>query len=223
MSANSCIDRLEQLGARMLRQPKHQPILDVTHAVVDAEELQNLCDRHVHAIGQLVEAESPPAKSCLRAKSCLSMNSLKLLPEIAAGGIEHHDRHHLALAGLQQRQHLEPSSSVPKPPGNRQTASHSLTNISLRVKKYFMCTSFGSPAMIALDCLLERQHDVEAHRVLAAGADVARLHDAAGGPGDDEPSRLGHRRGRTRRLAGKPGRAGRVRAEPKTVTFRRER
>ena len=28
--------------------------------------------------------------------------------------------------------------------------SHSLTNISLRVKKYFMCTSFGSPAMIGL-------------------------------------------------------------------------
>ena len=43
-----------------------------------------------------------------------------------------------------------PSSSVPKPPGSRQTASHSLTNISLRVKKYFMCTSLVSPAMIGL-------------------------------------------------------------------------
>jgi hypothetical protein len=45
------------------------------------------------------------------------------------------------------------SSSVPKPPGRQTTASHSFTNISLRVKKYFMCTSFGSPAITGFaDC-----------------------------------------------------------------------
>ena len=33
--------------------------------------------------------------------------------------------------------------------------------------------------------LLERQQDVDAEAVRAAGADVAGFHDAAGGPGDD--------------------------------------
>ena len=41
--------------------------------------------------------------------------------------------------------------------------------------------------------LLEGEHDVQPHRVLAAGADVARLHDAAGRAGDDQPLPLGHR------------------------------
>ena len=36
--------------------------------------------------------------------------------------------------------------------------------------------------------LLEGEHDVQAHRVLAARAAMARFHDAAGGAGDDQPS-----------------------------------
>ena len=85
----------------------------------------------------------------------------------------------------------KPSSWVPKPPGNRATASDSFTNSSLRVKKYFRCISLVSPAMIELAVLLEGQQDVDADAVLAAGADVAGLHDAAGRPGDDHEAGLG--------------------------------
>ena len=46
----------------------------------------------------------------------------------------------------------KPSSCVPKPPGNRATASDSFTNSSLRVKKYFRCISLASPSMIGLAC-----------------------------------------------------------------------
>ena len=73
------------------------------------------------------------------------------LPEFAAGCVEEHDRHHVALAGLQQREHFQAFVERAEAAGQETTASHSFTNISLRVKKYFMCTSFGSPAMTALD------------------------------------------------------------------------
>ena len=45
------------------------------------------------------------------------------------------------------------SSWVPNPPGKSTTASDSLMNISLRVKKYRMVMSFGSPWTTGLaDC-----------------------------------------------------------------------
>ena len=70
-------------------------------------------------------------------------------------------------------------------------ASDSFTNSSLRVKKYFRCISLMSPAMIGVGLLLEGQQDVDADAVFAAGADVAGLHDAAGGAGDDHEAGLG--------------------------------
>ena len=45
--------------------------------------------------------------------------------------------------------------------------------------------------MIGIGLLLERQQDVDADALFASGADVARLHDAAGRAGDDHPARLG--------------------------------
>ena len=45
--------------------------------------------------------------------------------------------------------------------------------------------------MIGVGLLLEGQQDVDADAVFAAGADVAGLHDAAGGAGDDHEAGLG--------------------------------
>ena len=86
-----------------------------------------------------------------------------------------------------------PSSSVPNPPGSRHTASHSLTNISLRVKKYFMCTSLVSPAMIGLAYCSKGSMMFSPIEFSRPGADVAGFHDAAGRAGDDQPFLLGHR------------------------------
>ena len=44
------------------------------------------------------------------------------------------------------------SSSVPKPPGRHTKAFDSFTSMSLRVKKYFIETSFPSEAMVGLVC-----------------------------------------------------------------------
>ncbi len=77
--------------------------------------------------------------------------------------------------------------------------------------------------MIGFGVLLEGEHDVQAHRVLAARADVPGFHDAAGGAGDDQPVVLGHRPAEGDGLLDRSGSSGRVRAEPKTVTLRRER
>ena len=58
MSANFGLISAEQLVAGPLLEPQHQLVLHVAHAVVDAEELQNLGHRLVHVVGQLVEAKS---------------------------------------------------------------------------------------------------------------------------------------------------------------------
>ena len=60
----------------------------------------------------------PPCRSVCRAtrssgeimpcpSSRRSTNSLKVLPELPARRVEKHDRHHVALAGLQQREHFQ--------------------------------------------------------------------------------------------------------------------
>ena len=115
-----------------------------------------------------------------------------------------------------------PSSSVPNPPGNRQTASHSLTNISLRVKKYFMCTSLVSPAITGLAYCskgsmmlspieFSRPAPMWPASMMPLAAPVTTSHSCSA-------------MARPKATAcSKAGSSGRVRAEPKTVTLRRLR
>src|SRR5581483_7958496 len=83
------------------------------------------------------------------------------------------------------------SSWVPKPPGKMTTASASLTNMSLRVKKKMKVHQLGVVADERVGVLHRRQADVDAEAALPAGALVAGLHDPRSGAGDDHKTRLG--------------------------------
>ena len=51
------------------------------------------------------------------------------------------------------------SSRVPKPPGRHTKPLDSFMSISLRVKKYFIATTWSDPARTRWAALLERQAD----------------------------------------------------------------
>ena len=111
------------------------------------------------------------------------------------------------------------SSSVPKPPGRHTKAFDSLTSMSLRVKKYFIETSFPSAGDGGVGLLLERQADAHAEAVLAAGPLHRRGHDARAGARDDHPSLAGERAGDVARLGVQRVVLAGVRAEPNTATL----
>ena len=99
--------------------------------------------------------------------------------------------------------------------------------MSLRVKKYFIEMSLSSPAMKRVGALLERQADVDAERVLAAGAFEARGHDPGAGARDDHPALRRHVLGEVAGLrVGGVGRQRPRRSEDRDlrdVAIRRER
>ena len=110
------------------------------------------------------------------------------------------------------------SSSVPKPPGRQMKALDSLMSISLRVKKYFIATYLWSPAMTELAaCSKGRRMDtpIDCSRpapsmpaaMIPGPAPVTTIHPCAA------------RSAATRRACSYTGSSGRVRAEPKMVTF----
>ena len=60
-----------------------------------------------------------------------------------------------------------------------------------------------------IGALLEGEQDVQAHRQISAGADVARFHDAAPRAGDHHPAMASHRSSeRHRLLISRVGRSG---------------
>jgi hypothetical protein len=112
------------------------------------------------------------------------------------------------------------SSRVPNPPGTATKPLDSFTNMSLRVKKYFIDTCLGSSWMTSLASGLERQADADADGLGRPRALHGGEHDPRTGAGDDHPAGIGQR---GRHVVGlvhvhRVDRGG-ARADPKIVTF----
>ena len=117
------------------------------------------------------------------------MNWCRSLPVAAARGVEQHDRHHVALAGLQQRQHFQRFVQRAESAGQTDDGVAFLDEHQLAREEVLHVDQLVVAGNDRVGLLLEGEHDVQPHRVLAAGAAMPRLHDAAGRPGDDQPVR----------------------------------
>ena len=86
----------------------------------------------------------------------------------------------MALAGLHERQHLEAFVLGAEAAGKEGDGVGFLDEEELAGEEVFQVHQLGVAGDDRVGVLLERQQDVDADAVLAAGADVARFHDAAG-------------------------------------------
>ena len=214
MSASSCV-------ADWLVQAEDEFVFHVPHAVVDAEESLNLFDGVRDRVGEFVERRIFRRDHAVGQEAVLEELD-EGLPELAAGGVDEHDGDHVALAGLQEREHFEPFVEGAEAAGEQGDRVALFDEHQLAREEVLHVHELRIAGDDRVGRLLEGEHDVQAHRVFAAGADVAGFHDAAGGAGDDEPAAIGHGAAEFDGLL-IGGLVGRVRAEPKTVTLRRER
>ena len=95
------LDRLQGSLAGPPVEPQHQLAMHVAHAVIDAEESQDLLDGLVHAVGPPVKTQVLGADQALGQELLLD-ERLRRGPVVAARLVQHHHRHQVALAGLQQ-------------------------------------------------------------------------------------------------------------------------
>ena len=116
------------------------------------------------------------------ASRLLANERVPVLPIFAAGRVEQHDRHHVALAGLQQREHLERFVERAEAAGQADDRVALLHEHQLAREEVLHVHQLGVAADDGVGDLLEGEHDVQAHRALAAGAAMAGFHDAAGAP-----------------------------------------
>ena len=122
----------------------------------------------------------------------LSKNSQEELPEFSARLVDEDDGDHVALAGLEEREDFEPFVEGAEAAGEESDGVALFDEHQLAREEVFHVHELGVAGDDRVGRLLEGEHDVEAHRVFAAGAEMAGFHDAAGGAGDDEPADLGH-------------------------------
>ena len=101
-------------------------------------------------------------------------------PVIAARFVYHDDGKYLAFAGLHQRQHLETFVLRAEAAGKQGDGVGLLHEQQLAREEVFQVHQLEVAADDGVGFLLERQQDVDADALLAAGADLAGLHDAAG-------------------------------------------
>jgi len=91
-------------------------IAGVADAVEVAVEVPDLADRLLDAVGDLIEVQVVGADQLARQQVVLDV-VLPGLPEVAAWRIDEDDRHGDGLAGLHERQHLEPLVHRAEPAG----------------------------------------------------------------------------------------------------------
>ena len=111
------------------------------------------------------------------------------LPVGAAGHVEQHDRRRRRpCPSARSVSSSKVSSRVPKPPGRDDEAVRLLHQHQLAGEEVLHLDELGVAGDERVGALLERQPDVHAEAVLAAGALEAGGHDPGPGAGDDHPA-----------------------------------
>ncbi len=122
------------------------------------------------------------------------------LPIRASRRIDQYQRHHVALAGLQQCEHFERFVERPE---TTWEANYGLTFLH---KHQFAGEEIlhMNQLVVAINhrvgILFKREQDIQTHRLFTARADVTGFHDARGRSRDDHPALRGDRAAEIHRL-----------------------
>ena len=138
---------------------------------------------------------------------------------VPSGRVDQHDRRRGGLAGVEQRQDLEGLVHRAEAAGEDGERVRGSRHGDLAREEVLHRHEHRLGVDVGVGELLEGQFDVDAERVLAAGALGRGLHDPGSGAGDDHPAALGHRRAEfARHLVERRWRLS-VRAEPKIASL----
>ena len=186
------VDLVEQCVVERPLQAEHEVCADVAHAVIHAVEPHNFLDGVLDPIGQTIErhvffadhavVEQPAADELVERR-----------PVVAARLVQQDHRHHVVLAGLQQREHFEALVECTEPAGHQTESVALLDEHQLAGEEVLHVDQLAVAGDDRVCVLLEGEEDVQPHRVVASRAGVARLHDPAGRAGDYQPVVAGHR------------------------------
>ena len=178
------------LLGRTLAEADDQHVAHVPERVEVAVEAGDLVHRLAAVVGDQVQVAvgrgHQPAGHQL-----LAHELVHGLPVRVAGGVEEHDRHGYALAGLGEREQFERLVEGAEPAGQADEPLALLDEHQLAGEEVLHADVLVVAGDDVVGALLERQADGHPDGVVAPGALHSRLHDPRAGTGDDHPALLG--------------------------------
>lgn len=162
-------------------QPHSQEPAHIANGMESAVKASDLIDRVVHGRGDFEQAEIFRIDQ-LAGQELASDEGVPVVPIVAAGSLETHDRLGIALAGLGEGQDFKTFIMRPETAWEQGNGVGLFLKDEFAGKKVFERDELRVIGDRGIRALFEGEHNIDPEAVLAPGALLAGAHDPVGPP-----------------------------------------